>query len=99
MAKTQAEVMETRYIRELRKENQKLKRELAQERKKNKQLAKNIEESEHEEPTDEIRPCQESTNYCDNRCNFCGTKNLALFTLGERKYFKCHSCGTKGIHS
>ena len=98
MPKTHAERQESKYIRELRKQNTRLRRENAQLKKRNSRIENDFAEFHAEleagleDQMDDLRvdqkplPCPRCSN----------TGSVAVFSLGDVEYFKCHECGKKG---
>ena len=93
MAKTDLERLESKVIRELRKENAKLRREIQQLRKKNFQ----IENMARLEDEDEIEVV-ETYKHVD-KCPKCDSEKVYILTLRGLLYFKCHDCERQGRYN
>lgn len=94
--KTDEEIRETRYIRELRKENIKLKRENRRLRKINQQLEDEIYNmiGYNEEVICEPDPPQKKSKE-DKSCEACGSYDTETFEAGVFLFARCHSCNFK----
>ena len=95
MAKTFEERLESKYIRHLRKEIAKLKRE-------NQQLRKKVrrQEFELEENSEILLDANYLGQVADNKkervtCAKCGSYDVQIFKSGLFDFYKC-SCGSKG---
>lgn len=96
--KTDEEIRETRYIRELRNQNIRLKRENKRLRKVNQQLEDQIlmitgydEEKAVVEPVaHSSKPSKE-----DKSCHACGSYDTEKFQAGIYYFIRCHSCLSK----
>jgi len=96
VTKTVSERQETKYIRNLRKQIIKLKRENAYLKKRNTRIENDFaefhaeSENETEEPIEEKKATEKPVT-----CPKCH-QEVVVFELREVKYFKCHGCGKKG---
>lgn len=95
--KTDDEIKETRYIRELRKENIKLKRENKRLRKINQQLEDEIlmMSGYHIEEEDLEMPVKPDLKKEEKSCYACGSYDTEIFQAGQFYFLKCHSCLAK----
>jgi hypothetical protein len=85
---------ESRFIRELRKQIIKLKRENSQLRKRNTRIENDY--AEHQATVDAELDFVEAVEEV-RECPHCkSSEDVAVFKLKEVEYFKCHVCGKKG---
>jgi predicted RNA-binding Zn-ribbon protein involved in translation (DUF1610 family) len=100
VAKKPKDIEETRYIRELRKENIKLKRENAQLRKRATRLEMDwleMDSQVDEELEKNIEKLKKKDKKADKiQCPKCGSYDIIELELRDMPYYKCHSCGSKG---
>jgi len=94
--KSSEERLETRYIRELKRQIEKLKRENSQLRKKNNRLENT---DEYDAYDDYEEPPKPRTKYQDENaiyCESCNSDMVDIFNAGLYSFFKCQACGNKG---
>lgn len=89
------EYCETKFIRELRKKNQKLAAENRQLRKEIKKLKESIIEDPYE---DEIPHTNDLVvSHKKYECNKCGAYTKNIVEIGVRTLYHCDGCGSRGI--
>jgi late competence protein required for DNA uptake (superfamily II DNA/RNA helicase) len=89
--KTKDERNESKALKELRKENIRLKRQIKEMRKEIRQE----ENDDSDEPQPEIlTKAKEPRNKFS--CRKCGSYSVEIFEVVNRDYFKCQDCGSKG---
>lgn len=93
MAKSRAERDETKYIRELKKQIERLNRENAQLRKTKNQLEHHI--SDLDEESSE-KPSNNTRKTSKKPCPSCGNYEIIELHLRGLQYYKCNSCLSKG---
>lgn len=75
----------------MKKENTKLKRELAQARKKNNRLSNELTSYEDDYEI-EIIPIKEESSKKTVRCEQCNSKDVSVISVGVYDIFKCQEC-------
>ena len=97
LAKTPEERLESRTIRDLRKEVVKLRRQVAEMRKRNSRIENDFasfrDEIAFESLEDEQAPEIERKKL---PCPKCSSDETSTFLLCKNEYYKCLSCGSKG---
>lgn len=91
--KTESERLQSRYERELRRENIKLRKEVKNLRR---QLLMNDRAAEDKDFDEEFELVEIALSKEENFCPKCKDSHVSLFTLLEKKYYNCQSCGSKG---
>lgn len=87
---------ESKFIRELRKQNQRLKAENRQLRKENERLRSRTDDDPFADEQEamvfeSVGPVQDQIS-----CPECGTYTKNIFLVAGKRYFRCESCGCKG---
>lgn len=88
--KSEQERKETRQFRELRKENIRLKRQIAEMKK---ELRLTEQQDSDEDGELELVPVDFSKSYS---CPLCEASHTRIFQLLGRDYYRCETCGSKG---
>lgn len=95
-------VRESKLIQDLRKQVIKLRREVAQLKKKNSRIENDYADYLAEVESDEAESVTDfqalvNTKKADKEeCPKCGAYEIINFIAGPHKFYKCSSCGTKG---
>ena len=95
--KSSEDRLETRYVRSLRKEIIKLKRENAQLRKKNSRLENELPVDEYDNDEDTYQSSKGFNKHQPiTECESCGSYKVRFFSAGLFDFYTCDSCGAKG---
>jgi len=87
---------ESRYIRELKKQIIKLKRENQQLKKSKRRMEHLIDEAEDDEPVEPPKPFKTSSDKDSETCPKCESEDIITFELRKIQYYKCGACESKG---
>jgi predicted nucleic acid-binding Zn ribbon protein len=90
MAKTPQERLENKTIRELRKENMRLRRQLKDLRK------RGLLDDEKDEFEEDENGFYIPEKIHRNECPSCSKQNVVVFPLGSTYYYRCEDCNSKG---
>lgn len=91
--KTESERLQSRYERELRRENIKLRKEIKSLRR---QLLLNDRAAEDKDFDEEFELVDIAAIKESNFCPKCKDSHVSLFMLMEKQYYNCQCCGSKG---
>lgn len=92
MAKKHHDTEESKFIRELRKKNQRLAAENRQLRRENRKLR----EETVDDPFEEEESLEPESQEKRSSCPKCGAYTKNIFEICEKFYYRCESCGSKG---